>query len=292
MKVLLISLAVLALASASASAKPVIKVSAVQMRSVPDLSKNIEKMTKYLERLSAQGVRIAVFPECALTSYDDAVIKSFSQAKLTSSLDALAAVCKKNKIAAIVGTPTFPPTNTGKLWNSAVVIDENGSIIERYHKIHLAEEWSQAGDHLALFDIAGTKATIIICHDERYPELVRIPVMAGARLIFYISAESGLSAESKLAPYRAQIQARAVENCVWVVHSNPPANADASGSHGQSRIIKPDGNLQAEASMFNEEVVTADLDIGRGDGLWAKNSLNADFLKAFWEAGLKTLEKK
>ena len=105
--------------------------------------------------------------------------------------------------------------------------------------------------------------SIIICHDERYPELVRLPVLAGARVVFYLSHESGVRQEHKIGPYRAQIQARAVENTVYVVHANAPANDDLSGSHGQSRVIAPDGTIVEEASMFGEEVVVADLEPGR-----------------------------
>ncbi|MDO8589545.1 MAG: carbon-nitrogen hydrolase family protein [Armatimonadota bacterium] len=290
MKILLFALFVSALTAATASAAPLVKVSAVQMRSVADLDKNVQKISQFLESLAGQGAQIAVFPECALTAYDTEAIKRTDPNKLAAALDAVGQACRKSNIAAVIGTPLFRPD--GKLWNSAVVFGPDGKVIERYHKVHLAEDWPVPGDHLALFDIAGVKATIIICHDERYPELVRLPVIAGARLVFYISSESGVTSETKLNPYRAQIQARAVENCVWVVHANTPANEDAGGSHGQSRIIKPDGNIVQEASMFGEETVTATLDIGKADGAWANNSLNCEFLKAFWDAGLKALQRK
>ena len=65
---------------------------------------------------------------------------------------------------------------------------------------------------MAFFELEGAPSTVIVCHDERYPELVRLPAIAGARIIYYVSSESGISEESKLAPYRAQMMARAVEN--------------------------------------------------------------------------------
>lgn len=276
-------------ASASTGAAPILKVSAVQMRSVADLDANARKIATALDLLAKDGVQIAVFPECALTSYDANIIPTIDPTKLSAALDAVGEACKKNKICAVMGTPEFRADK--KLWNSAVVFGADGAVIERYHKIHLAEDWCEPGDHLAFFDIAGVKATIIICHDERYPELVRIPAIAGARLAFYISSESGITSESKIIPYRAQIQARAVENNIWIVHANAPANEDASGSHGQSRIIKPDGNIVSEATIFGEEVVTACIDIGQATGSWASRSLECGFLKAFWEAGLKVLKK-
>ena len=143
-----------------------------------------------------------------------------------------------------------------------------------------------AGDELIVFKIDGVPASIIICHDERYPELVRLPVLAGARIVFYVSHESGLAHESKIVPYRAQIQARAVENTVYVVQANAPANPDATGSHGQSRLIAPDGNLIEEASIFDEEVVAATLDLERATGRQAQQSVERGPLGDWWRAGV------
>src|SRR5581483_2654468 len=142
-----------------------------------------------------------------------------------------------------------------------------------YHKVQLAEAWPDAGDHLSVFRVKGVPCSIIICHDERYPELVRLPVLAGSRVVFYLSHESPVTQEHKLGPYRAQIQARAAENSVFVAHANAPANADATGSHGQSRLIDPDGNLIQEASIFREEVLVGTLDLARATAANARRSL-------------------
>jgi predicted amidohydrolase len=153
--------------------------------------------------------------------------------------------------------------------------------------MHLAESWPEPGDHLSVYKIDGVMCTTIICHDERYPELVRLPVLLGAQIVFYISSESGLHEESKIDPYRAQIQARAVENGVWVVQANAPANQDASGSHGQSRIIAPDGNIVQEASIFGEDVVTATLKVSRAGRTNATRSLESEPLATWWKEGMK-----
>jgi predicted amidohydrolase len=127
----------------------------------------------------------------------------------------------------------------------------------------------------------------MICHDERYPELVRLPVLAGAKVIFYVSHESGLREEHKIGPYRAQIQARAVENTVFVVQANAPANKDATGSHGHSRIIAPDGNILQEASIFGDETLQATLDLRKATRANARNSLERGPLRDWWREGLK-----
>ena len=231
-----------------------LKVAAVQYRSSRDLDKNVAGITAHIRRLGERGVRVAVFPECALTSYFEDVVKATTAEQLAGAERQVADACREAGIYAIVGTPH---RDGEKLYNSATVIDPSGKVIERYHKVQLAEPWPTPGDHLSIFKVDGVPCSIIICHDERYPELVRLPVLAGARVVFYVSHESGVRQESKLGPYRAQIQARAVENTVYVVHANAPDNDDLIGSHGQSRMIAPDGNIVQEASIFGEEVVTS-----------------------------------
>src|SRR5262249_56182622 len=93
-----------------------------------------------------------------------------------------------------------PSRDGDRLFNSAVVIDPSGKVLERYHKVQLAESWPEPGDHLSVFKVDGVTCSVIICHDERYPELVRLPVLAGARVVFYLSHESGILAEAKINP--------------------------------------------------------------------------------------------
>lgn len=263
-----------------------LRVAAVQMRSSRDRSENVAKIRDHLLRLGREGVRVAVFPECALTGYFEDVATGTSAQHLADAERAVAEACRDAKIYAIVGTPHRAG---GKLFNSAVVFAPTGKVLERYHKIQLAEAWPAPVDHLSVFPVDGVPCSIIICHDERYPELVRLPVLAGARVIFYVSHESGVLQEAKIGPYRAQIQARAVENSVFVVHANAPANPDTTGSHGQSRIVSPDGNIVTEASSFAEEVVQSDLDLQLATGANAKRSLTRGPLARWWEDGIKAV---
>jgi predicted amidohydrolase len=261
-----------------------LKVAAVQMRSTRDLAINVRKIKEHLARCANDGASVAVFPECALTGYfDDAFMKAFSAAQLADAEKQVADACRAHKIYAIIGTPH---RDGDRLYNSAVAITPRGKVLARYHKIQLAESWPTAGDELLLFRIDGVPASIIICHDERYPELVRLPVLAGARIVFCLSHESGLVKEWKLAPYRAQVQARAVENTVYVVQANAPANPDATGSHGQSRLIAPDGNLIKEASIFGEDVIVATLKLERATGRQAQQSIDRGPLGDWWRTGV------
>ena len=239
-----------------------LKVAAVQFRSSFHVPENAERITNQLRMLAAAGVQVAVFPECALTGYDTRAAFAPSAAEVTRAETQIQWTCRERRIAAIIGTVYRV---NGRAYDAAAVFDAQGELVERYGKVYLAgEQWATAGNHVAYFELAGVPTTVIICHDERYPELVRLPALKGAKIIYYVSSESGMREENKLAPYRAQIMARAVENGMFAVQANAPANTDLSGSHGQSRIIGRDGNVLKEASYFGEDVLVETLDIQPG----------------------------
>lgn len=141
---------------------------------------------------------------------------------------------------------------------------------------------------MGLFRIDEHLCSALICHDSRYPELVRLPVIKGARLIFYLSCESDISQEEKIEPYRAQVVARAVENNVFIVQANTPQKLEPrEGSHGQSRIVSNKGALIQEASIFSEEVLIQDVDISLAKGSTALQGLRAAFLNDWWKQGVE-----
>ncbi|MFO0953256.1 MAG: carbon-nitrogen hydrolase family protein [Isosphaeraceae bacterium] len=261
-----------------------LRVAAVQMRSGRELAPNVARIRGEIAKQAKAGARVVVFPECALTGYFEDVVKATPASALAEAERAVGEACREARVYAVVGSPWRVDD---KLYNSALVFGPDGSVIERYHKVQLAEPWPTPGDHLSLFHVDGVPCSVIICHDERYPELVRLPVLAGAKVVFYVSHESGVREEAKVGPYRAQIQARAVENNVFIVHSNAPANRDTTGSHGQSRVIAPDGNLMGEAGIFGEEAVVADLELRRATRDNALKSVSRGPLGDWWREGVK-----
>jgi len=266
-----------------------LNVAAVQFRSTDNLSDNVKRHCDYIRSCAKNGARVVIFPECSMTGYSKEAIDKATPALLTEAEATIGAACKEANVYAIVGSPT--KTDTG-LFNSALVFTPEAKIIERYHKVQLAESWPKPGDHMSVFPIDGVWCSIIICHDERYPELVRLPVLAGAKIVFYISSESGIKEERKIAPYRAQIMARAAESPVYIAHANAPCNAkDLSGSHGQSRLIDSDGNIITEASIFDEEVISTTFDVTKGTGGLARRSAQCEFLKKWWEDGVALVRR-
>ena len=279
---------IFSLAARAEPAPAALRVAVVQLRSEPNLRANIAKITRHLAELAGRGVKVAAFPECAASGYSREAVNAPSAADLAAAEKEIAAACRASAICAIVGVPQ---RHDGKLFDSALIIDARGTTLARYDKAYLTDEekrWSfvDGASLPPVFPVAGVQASVQICHDSRFPELTRLPVMAGARVIFYISHEAALFKESKMVPYRAQVQARAVENNVFVVHANAPANDVRTGSHGQSRIVNPEGNIMYEASQLSEEVLVADLNLAEATAERATETLTGP-VADWWRDAVK-----
>jgi predicted amidohydrolase len=259
-----------------------IAVAAVQFHPRETVEGNTGAIVDWIAKCAKAGTRVVVFQECATTGYVRERINAATSERLLEAERKIAAACAAEGVYAVVGTPH----DEGSVrYNTAVVFSPTGETVTRYAKMQLVggDDWAVPGETLSVFKVDGIPCSIIICHDERYPELVRLPVLAGARLVFYISSESNVKVERKLEPYRAQICARADENDVFIVHANSPAME----SHGQSRIVRPDGNVVVEATMFGEESVSATIEMEKANGSTARNSFRSDPLREWWLEGVK-----
>jgi predicted amidohydrolase/dienelactone hydrolase len=266
-----------------------VRVAVAQFRSSTDLADNVARMKVQIAAAASRGAQVIVFPECAISSYFQEAITKLTEAELLAAEREVLAACREHRIEAIIGTPYF---RDGQLYNGALIVNAEGDVIARHDKVHLVggdTAWNCApgSQPPPVFRLGGAWSSVVICHDSRYPELTRLPVLAGARVIYYISHEASVARETKLIPYRAQVQARAVENGVFVVHANAPADDVRRGSHGQSRIVAPDGNLISEASIFEDELLLADLELAQANAENGLRSLERSPLSDWWREGLQ-----
>jgi predicted amidohydrolase len=176
----------------------------------------------------------------------------------------------------------------------AVLIGPDGGEITRYHKM-APERWFKPGDHLALFEIDGVPCTVMVCHDERFPEIVRLPVLSGAVVCFYISYEinSLESALRKADGYRAQLVARAAENGIWIIQANGIGPLDASDrkSLGQSRFVAPDGIVVAEAPALKDTMLVRDIEPRRATRGNAMEGSQLVGLGDWWREGMRFVRR-
>lgn len=287
-------------------------VGTAQMRPDQPLKDILRKMTGFIEDAGNRGVDVVVFPEIAVPGYIPEKIVRTSNEEVESAERTIRESCKEHSVAAVFGRP-YHCTSTDRSYNTATLIGSEGEVVGRQHKLQLVDPdlgWSVPGTDLNVFKLLGVPVCAIICHDKRYPELVRLPVLAGARLVFYMSAEQWHDDLPICAPrdgerwdderltneisvYRAQIQARAVENGVWIVKSNAAACREdpMQGSHGCSSVIDPTGAVKVEAGVFDEEMVTFKIDLREANATYAQRSLRPEFaLSDWWQQGLQIVK--
>ncbi|GMH81054.1 hypothetical protein TL16_g08808 [Triparma laevis f. inornata] len=269
------------------------KVAAAQIFVTTSLATNLEKILQTIQNTTdADAEHVILFPECALTGYDKHAVETQID-QVPAALEHIQQACKASSTAAIVGTAK-KNEQRNVVENVAVVIDNEGNYIGCQAKIQLVptDNFCSVGQTLHTFKLYSIVCSIIICHDSRHPELVRLPVLSGARVIFYQSWETWhddgpvpTDEDGRhLKPYEAQAVARAVENRVFLVHSNVAGVRDNSeqGSHGSSRIISPQGDILQQAKIWGEETVSCTIDPSSASALYAREAENKNFFLHSW----------
>jgi len=270
----------------------VLRIAAIQMEITGDICSNLDRILRGVSEAGRAGARVAVFPETALSGFDSKTVAALDWSLLDEAMGKIADAARVNKIYVLYGCATR--SAQGRPHNSAILVGPGGDVIMRYHKM-VPEGHFEPGDHLALFEIDGVPCTAIICHDERFPELVRLPVLGGALVCFYISYEVNAlpAALQKMEGYRAQLVARAVENGIWVVQSNgigsPPGSQRLS--LGYSRVVDPGGGVLAEAPAMKDCMIVHDIVPGAAKRENALASLGIGPLAGWWQAGTDLVKK-
>jgi len=247
-----------------------LRVAASQLLTVTgELDQNKYKIMKSMREAKANGCQVVLFHEGCLTGYPEAKqLEAIDFAEVRAAEQQIRSLAEELGIAVLLGSTGEA---NGKHFNYVLVIDELGRVLGQYNKTWRAgEPFYCAGEGPVIFKVAGVEATVIICHDLRYPELTRLAVTAGAKIVFIANNESGITAEHKLLGYRSMQISRATENLVYSVMSNCPADredvARRNCSHGNSKIVDPLGNVIDEAGVFEERLVVADLKMKTATG--------------------------
>ncbi|MBT6147338.1 MAG: hypothetical protein HOH74_18020, partial [Gemmatimonadetes bacterium] len=254
-------------------------VAAAQIDTDGDLPDNLVKVESRIREAAAGGCQVLLFHEGCLTGYPDAErVEALDFDWIEAAEQSVQQLAGELGIAVLLGTTSQRDTH---FYNDLLIIDADGRHLGRYAKTWRAgEPWYAAGSGPVIFRVCGVEATAIICHDLRYPELTRLGVAAGARIVFIANNESGLTAEHKLLGYRSMQISRATENLAFAVMANAPADAHnlnrSNASHGNSMIVDAMGNVMDEAGSFEQRLVVARLDLDQATGSPARRTLGQD----------------
>ncbi len=216
------------------------------------------RLTDVLAQAARGGATLAILPELPLNRWcpatpepDDADAEPPGGSRATAQLDAARAA----GIGLIGGTLVLD----GERRNRALVIDEGGSLVGTYDKIHLPDEPGfhevdhyRPGETAATpFEVAGLRFGVQVCSD--------INRLSGAQLLAAAGAEAVLvpraTERASWARWRLSMRANAVTNAVYVLSANRPGPEVGIG--GPSVAIDPDGEVFVESE---DPVSLVDLD--------------------------------
>ncbi len=232
----------------------------------------IEAHLPYIEEAAAKGVQILCFQEVFTGPYfcpsQDSKWYGLAEAIPDGPTTRLMQEqAKKHKMVIVV--PIYEEEMTGVYYNTAAVIDADGTYLGKYRKNHIPQVkgfWEKfffkpGNTGYPVFDTAYGKVGVYICYDRHFPEGARALGLNGAEIVFNPSATvAGLSEYL----WKIEQPAHAVANGYFVgainrVGTEGPWNIGEF--YGQSYFVNPRGQFIAMASRDQDELVVADLDL-------------------------------
>jgi beta-ureidopropionase len=233
----------------------------------------IAKHIKLTEEAAAKGVQILCYQELFYGPYFAAEQKA-KWYELTEKIPdgpttkLFCEIAKKHQMVIVL--PIYEEDLTGVYYNTAAVIDADGSYLGKFRKMHIPhcdpgfwEKFYFRPGNLGypVFDTRVGKVGVYICYDRHFPEGWRELGLGGAEIVFNPSATvAGLSEYL----WKLEQPAAAANNMYYVGAINRPGFEDPwriGEFYGSSYFADPRGQIIAQAPRAGDAMVTADLDL-------------------------------
>jgi predicted amidohydrolase len=255
-----------------------------------DKDYNLSIIEKLSGEAAAKGSQIIAFHECSITGYTfarkldrDQMLDIAEFIPDGKSIQRLQTIATQFNITILAGL--FEKDEHNNLFKAYVCVDKNG-LVAKYRKLHpFINPHLTAGQEYCVFEIHGWKCGILICYDNNIIENVRATKLLGADVIFMPhvtmctpSSRPGagfvdpkLWENPEIDPTSLRLEfdgmkgrdwlmkwlpARAYDNAVYVVFSNPIGMDDDQLKNGCSMIIDPFGDILSECRSFEDSFVT------------------------------------
>ncbi len=225
-----------------------------------------------IDAAGEQGVQVLCFQEVFTQPYfcpsqDDkwyAAAEAIPDGHTTRLMQEYA---KKHNMVIVV--PIYEEEMTGVYYNTAAVIDADGSYLGKYRKTHIphvAGFWEKfffkpGATGWPVFDTAYCKLGVYICYDRHFPEGWRALALNGAEYIVNPSATVAGVSEYL---WRLEQPASAAANGVYIGATNRVGTEgpwNVGEFYGQSYFVNPRGEIEKEASRDKDELIVHDLDM-------------------------------
>jgi predicted amidohydrolase len=253
---------------------------------------NLDIIDKLSHEASQKHADIIAFHECSVSGYTFA--RNLSREQMLELAERIPDGDSTKRLTEIAGrydiivlAGLFEKTVNDELYKAYICVDKNG-LLAKYRKIHpFINKYLKPGNEYVVFDIQGWKCGILICYDNNIIENVRATTLLGADIIFmphvtmctpstrpgagFIDKELWENREKDPTSLRIEfdglkgrawlmkwLPARAFDNGIYVVFSNPVGMDDDQVKNGCSMIIDPFGDIIAECRSFENEITVAD----------------------------------
>lgn len=250
-----------------------LRVSLLQMNiAAGEPEENFGKLERMLEEAvagaSGEKPDLVVFPEMWNTGYALERIQELADPGGERTKKLVGEFCRRHEVMAVAGS--IAELSDGGVRNTIYVFNRNGKVTADYSKIHLfrlmeEEKALTAGSRIGNIDLEGIPAGAMICYDIRFPELARTLALGGAKLLI-VPAEWP---HPRLNHWRTLLQARAIENQMYVVACNRVGVSGSTAFFGHSLVIDPWGEIVVEGNE-EEGILSADLDLELVDQVRAR----------------------
>lgn len=241
-----------------------VRVSVVQMApKVFDKPSNLAKIAHFVKKIAAAEPEndLIIFPELVTTGYECG--EKFSELAEPfpngPTIDFMARLAQQYHTHLIFGFAEADSGREGVLYNSAALIDGQGTPVGVYRKVHLFGDegkFFQPGYEYPLFHSEIGRIGIFICWDALFPEVARIYALQGADLLVVCTNWEDPYAKE----WDLMTSARAFDNTLPLAAANRIGKDDTLSFFGHSRILSPLGKVITELEEGVEAYATAKID--------------------------------
>lgn len=265
-----------------------IKTGLIQQSNSSDIAENLNKLEKNIREVAARGAQLIVLQELHNSLYfcqtEDTSVFDLAETIPGPSTERFGKLARELNV--VIVTSLFERRAPGLYHNTAVVIENDGSIAGKYRKMHIPDDpayyekfYFTPGD-LGFEPIQTSvgKLGVLVCWDQWYPEAARLMAMSGADMLIYPTAIGWESADSKDEKNRQKEawvisqRAHAIANGLPVVSVNrvghePDPSGVTNGIQfwGNSFVAGPQGEMIALAGNEQEENLVVDISLNQSE---------------------------
>jgi predicted amidohydrolase len=271
-----------------------LKVATAQFENKSDDKKyNLSVIDSLAATAAGEGADVIAFHECSITGYTFA--RHLSRERMLSiaevipsgkSIRSLIEIAARHNIYVLAGL--FEKDKNDDLFKAYVCVNKDG-LVAKFSKLHpFINPNLLPGNEYCVFDIKGWKCGILVCYDNNIIENVRATTLLGANIIFmphvtmctpstrpgagFVDPVLWENRESDPTSLRLEfdgmkgrgwlmkwLPARAYDNGIYAVFSNPIGMDDDQLKNGCSMIIDPFGDILAECRELGDDIAIATL---------------------------------